>query len=66
MKGTIIDYNDFEAMVILSDDSVVNIPISKAGNYLSRGSNINLNYSDINCSTSYKSKLNKDKFIDFF
>lgn len=66
MKGTIIDYNDFEALVMLEDDSLVNVPLSKVSDYLSRGTNISLNYNDITCSTSNRSKINKDKIVDFF
>lgn len=65
MKGTIIDYNNFEALVVLEDDSVVNVPLSKVSDYLSRGTSVSLNYNDINCSTSNRSKINKDKIVDF-
>lgn len=65
MKGTIIDYNDFEALIILEDDSVVNVPLSKVSDYLSKGTSVSLNYNDISCSTSNRSKVNKDKIVDF-
>ena len=65
MKGTIIDYNYFEALVVLEDDSVVNVPLSKVSDYLSKGTSVSLNYNDINCSTSNRSKVNKDKIVDF-
>lgn len=65
MKGTIIDYNDFEALIILEDDSVVNVPLSKVSDYLSKGTSVSLNYNDISCSTSNRSKVNQDKIVDF-
>lgn len=65
MKGTIIDYNYFEALILLEDDSVINLPLSKVSDYLSRGTSITLNYNDISCSTSNRSKINKDKIVDF-
>lgn len=65
MKGTIIDYNYFEALVVLEDDSVINLPLSKVSDYLSKGTSISLNYNDINCSTSNRAKINKDKIVDF-
>lgn len=65
MKGTIIDYNDFEALIVLEDDSVVNVPLSKVSDYLSKGTSVSLNYNDISCSTSNRSKVNKDKIVDF-
>ena len=65
MKGTIIDYNEFEALIVLEDDSVVNVPLSKVSDYLSKGTSVSLNYNDINCSTSNRSKVNKDKIVDF-
>ena len=66
MKGTIIDYNDFEALIALEDDSVVNLPLSKVSDYLSKGTSVTLSYNDITCSTSNRSKINKDKLVDFF
>ncbi|WP_300380016.1 hypothetical protein [Clostridium sp.] len=65
MKGTIIDYNDFEALVVLEDDSVVNVPLSKVSDYLSKGTSVSLNYNDISCSTSNRAKFNKNKIADF-
>lgn len=65
MKGTIIDYNYFEALIVLEDDSVINLPLSKVSDYLSKGTSVSLNYNDINCSTSNRSKINKDKIVDF-
>lgn len=65
MKGTIIDYNYFEALILLEDDSVINLPLSKVSDYLSKGTSISLNYNDINCSTSNRPKINKDKIVDF-
>lgn len=66
MKGTIIDYNEFEALIVLEDDSVVNVPLSKVSDYLSKGTSVSLNYNDITCSTSNRSKINRDKLVDFF
>lgn len=65
MKGTIIDYNYFEALIVLEDDSVINLPLSKVSDYLSKGTSVSLNYNDINCSTGNRSKINKDKIVDF-
>ena len=65
MKGTIIDYNYFEALIVLEDDSVINLPLSKVSDYLSKGTSVSLNYNDINCSTSNRSKINKNKIVDF-
>jgi len=65
LKGTIIDYNYFEALIILEDDSIVNVPLSKVSDYLSKGTSVSLNYNDISCSTSNRSKINKDKIVDF-
>ena len=65
MKGTIIDYNYFEALIVLEDDSVISLPLSKVSDYLSKGTSVSLNYNDINCSTGNRSKINKDKIVDF-
>ena len=65
MKGTIIDYNYFEALILLEDDSVINLPLSKVSDYLSKGTSVSLNYNDINCSTSNRAKFNRDKIVDF-
>lgn len=66
MKGKIIDYNYFEAFVVLEDDTVVKVPLSDVNDYLAIGTIVNINSNSLSCSTSSKPKIIQDKLVDFF
>lgn len=57
MKGKIIDYDFFEAFILLEDDSIVKIPVSKVSDYLTLGTLITFNANDLNANTSNNSKI---------
>lgn len=57
MKGKIIDYDFFEAFILLEDDSIVKIPVSKVSDYLTLGTLITFNANDLNANTSNNSRI---------
>lgn len=66
MKGKIIDYNYFEAFVLLEDDTVIKVPLSNVNDYLAIGTMVNINSNSLSCSNSSKQKILQDKLVDFF
>lgn len=66
MKGKIIDYNYFEAFVVLEDDTVVKLPLSQVNDYLGIGSVVNIDSSSLSSNSSSKPKIYQDKVVDFF
>ncbi|ASW42035.1 hypothetical protein [Clostridium isatidis] len=65
MKGKIIDYDYFEASVILEDDTVIKVPINKVNDYLTIGSVVKINTSELNCNTSNRPKVYHNNLTDF-
>jgi len=57
LKGKIIDYDFFEAFILLEDDSIAKIPISKVSDYLTVGALITFNANDLNANTSNSSRI---------
>jgi predicted transcriptional regulator len=65
LKGKIIDYDYFEASVVLEDDTIVKVPLTTVSDYLSVGTTVNLNSNDLNCTTTSKSKIYFNNITDF-
>lgn len=57
MKGKIIDYDFFEAFVLLEDDSIVKLPVSRVSDHLTVGSLISFDANDLNANTANNSKV---------
>ena len=66
MNGKIIDYNFFEAFVVLEDDTIIKVPLNQVSNYLNVGDTININSGIISSSPSNRPKIIQDKLVDFF
>lgn len=57
MKGKIIDYDFFEAFILLEDDSVIKLPVSRVSDYLTIGALISFDANDLNANTAHNSKV---------
>lgn len=65
MKGKVIDYDFFEAYVLLEDDSIVKVPINSISNYQNLGTTINIDSNNISYNRN-NPKILQDKLIDYF
>ena len=65
LKGKIIDYDFFEAFVLLEDDSVIKVPVSRVTNHLTIGALISFDANDLNANTNHNSKIISNG-MDFF
>ena len=57
MKGKIIDYDFFEAFVLLEDDTVIKLPVSKVSDYLTVGAFVSFDANDLSLNSSNNSKV---------
>lgn len=57
MIGTVIDFNHFETFVVLEDDTVLRIPMSKVNSRIKIGSVLNLSSSILNSYSHQKTYL---------
>ena len=65
MKGKVIDYDFFEAYIVLEDDSIVKVPINSIPNYQNLGATVKIDTNTISCSSN-SPKILQDKLIDYF
>lgn len=65
LKGKIIDYDFFEAFILLEDDSVVKVPVSQVTNSLTIGALVSFDANDLNVNTGNNSRVISNG-MDFF